>query len=105
MAAFVDDLSYVSLEIAFDLLLGRTVGESALVITTRILTSLHLFLSVFPPVVAVVGFSLLSNVLRLLGIWDLRWLLWGLIAMVREILRETMWFGFCCRKFSLFVDE
>lgn len=75
MAALVHNLGYVSFEIAFDLLLGRTVGEGALVVTARILAPLHLFLAVFPPVVAVVGFPLLSSILWLLWKWNLGWLL------------------------------
>lgn len=109
VAALVDDLGDVALEVALDLLLGRAVGEGAFVITTRIFASLHLFLAVFAPVVAVVGFFLLSNILRLLRIGDLGlglgWLLWWLRG---EILRETMLFGFgglCCRKLGLFVEE
>lgn len=74
MTSFIDYLGNMSVQVLFDLLLGGTVGEGALVITTRILASLDLLLSVFAPVVAVLGFFLLSKILWWLSI--MRWWWW-----------------------------
>lgn len=65
MASLVDNLGNLAIQRPLDLLLGRAIRKSALVIAPGVFAPLHLLLAVFPPVVAIVCSSLLSDGLGL----------------------------------------
>lgn len=54
MASLVDNLGDLAIQRPLDLLLGRAIRMSALVIASGVFTPLHLLLAVFPPIVAIV---------------------------------------------------
>lgn len=61
VSSLIDDLSDLSIEVSFDLLLRGAIRKRALVIAPRILAPFHLLLSILSPVISVIRLFLLFN--------------------------------------------